>query len=113
MTKQAAAFILFIKSDLPKTTAVDMRNAIMPGQPFVQERVIGFQQSQDVLVFEQDTFQKEFRFLPKGLAEVVVKVRKEPQVWRAGIEVAQVKPLRREITDEILRPRVSEHPARL
>ena len=52
----------------------------MFGKPFVDERIICVQEVGHTPILAQDAFEKEFRFLPKGLPKIVIKVREQTHV---------------------------------
>ena len=82
-------------------------------EAFIQERVVRLQQIEDAAIFAQDAFEEEFRFLAKGLAQVVIEVGKESQIGRERFEIAQVEPLLGKIADQASRARVRQHPPHL
>ena len=100
-------------ADAAEVTAVDVRNAVVLRQPFVDERVVGAQQIQHAAILAEDAVEEQLGFLPERLTEIVVEVRKQSHVRRDRREVAQVQPLRGEVVHERARPRVGEHPPRL
>ena len=78
-------------------------------QPFVDKRVIRAQQVERAPILTQHAVEKELRFLPEGLTQIVVEIRKQTHIRRDRGEIAQVQPLRREVGDQRLRTSVRQH----
>ena len=57
--------------------AIDVRNAVMFGQAFVEESIVGFDQVEHAAVLAQNTLEKQLRLLPHRLPQVVVEIRKQ------------------------------------
>ena len=82
----------------------------MPGQTFVDERVVRVEQVHHAAVFAQDRFEQQLGFTPERLTQLAV----EHLRLRADIvELAKKQPLCGEIVDERLRASVGQHPPRL
>ena len=86
--------------------AVDVRDAVVLREPFVDEGVVGAQQVEHAPILAQNAVEEELGFLAERLPQVVVEGGEEPHVGRDRREIPQVQPLRREVVDERLRPRV-------
>jgi len=71
-------------------------------EPFVQPYMFRLQQFEHAAVFADDVTAKQFGFAAHRLAEIVVEVWKEPPVRRDGVEIAQVQPLRGEVSHQRL-----------
>src|SRR5439155_1559281 len=80
----------------PELAAVDVRNAVVPGQPFVDERVVGCQQIHHVAVFAHDAVEQELHFAPHRLAQRIVEVGIDQRQRAGALQAAQVQPLPRE-----------------
>ena len=113
LAKQPAAPAVFVQRDTPEAAAIHVRDAVMPGEPFVDERVIRPQQVEDAPILAQDAFEEQFRFLPKGLPKIVVEIRKQTHIRRDRREIAQVQPLRGEVAHQGLGTSVRQHPPHL
>ena len=89
--------------------AVDVGNAVVPRQPFVDEGVVGAQQIQDAAVLAQDALEQQLGLAPERLAQVVVEVRELVGVGQHAAHVAQVQPLAGEVRRRA--PRRADRPA--
>ena len=85
----------------------------MLGEPLVEERVVGLNEVQNHAVFPKERLEVEFRFTSKGFAEVVVEIGEEAKIWREGLQVPQVEPLRGEVLDQTAGTPIGQHPAHL
>ena len=86
--------------------ARDTFDAVVAGEPFVDERVVGVQQLEDVAVLADHAAEHEFGFLLERLAQVVVELA---AFGLRGGELPQMQPLGREVVDQRARLRVREH----
>ena len=59
----------------PEPAAVDVRDPVVPGEPFVDERVIRGQQIQDAAILVDDAVEQELDLAAKRLPQVVVEIR--------------------------------------
>src|SRR5258705_153242 len=82
-----ASLAALAKRPGPEGAAVDVRNAVMPRQPFVDEGVVRPQQIKDTVVFLDDALEEQLRFAPEGLPQVVVEVGEHPRVRALGGQV--------------------------
>ena len=101
LAQQPAARRIRVERDAAEAAAVHVRDAVVLGQPLVDERVVRAQQVEHAPVLAHHAFNEQLRLLPERLPQVVVEVRKEPHVRRDRVEVAQVQPLRREVGHQI------------
>ena len=101
------------KRDPAEVAAVHVRNAVVAGQPFVDEGVVGGQQVDHALIVAKLAGDEQLGLALERLPQVVVEHRERVHVGRGGLDVSQVEPLRREVADERGRPVVGEHPLRL
>ena len=79
----------------PEPAAINIRDAVVPGQPFVYERVIGGHQIQNAAVFPQDAFKEKLRFAAERLPEIVVEIGENDPCWVgncAGCATAAIGP---------------------
>ena len=90
MAENPPAVTLIVQRHPPKSASVDVRNLVMPGEPFVQERVTGIDEVEHAAVFAENVLKQELRLPPEGLPQVVVEVRKQAGIGCEGIEVAKV-----------------------
>ena len=63
--EQSAALIVIRKRDATEAAAVDAGNAVMPRQPFVDERVVGVQEIHDAAILADRARRQTVRF-PAG-----------------------------------------------
>ena len=63
------------KIHAPEPAAVDVRDPVMAGEPFVDERVIRGQQIQDAAVLMDDAVEQELDLAAKRVPQVVVEIR--------------------------------------
>ncbi len=113
LAEQAAAPAVVIERHATEAAAVDVRDAVMLREPFVDERVVGAQEIERASILAQDALEKELGLLPEGLPEIVVEVRKQPHVRRDRRKIPQLQPLRCEVGHQGSRTLVGEHPPHL
>ena len=93
-----------------KAAAIDVRDAVVLCQPFVDKGVVGIQQIDHAAVFADDAVEEHFRFPPEGLPKIVVEVAR----FRPGaLQFAKVKPLAGEVRGQRGGFRIGQHTARL
>ena len=80
LPEQAAALAVLRQRDAPEPIAVDVRNAVVPGEPLVEERVVGVEQVEHAAVFLDDALEEQLGLAAERLPQVVVEVGKQPQV---------------------------------
>ena len=61
--------------DAPELAAVDVRDAVVLGQPLVDERVVGRQQVDDAAILADDAVEQQLDFAAHRLAQRIVEVR--------------------------------------
>ena len=61
--------------DAPELAAVNIRDAVVLGQPLVDERVVRRQQVDDAAVLADDAVEQQLDFAPHGVAQRIVEVR--------------------------------------
>ena len=59
MTQQSAAPAVFLQRHAPEAAAIDVRDAVMLRQPFVDERVVRAQQVEHAAILAQDALEKQ------------------------------------------------------
>src|SRR4029077_20362191 len=69
MAKQSAA-VLVSDRDAPVLAAVDIRNAVVPRQALIHERVVGRQQLEDTPVVVKDALEEQLCFPLEPLAQI-------------------------------------------
>ena len=89
---------------------VNVGDAVVLREPFVDERVIGREQVQDAAVLVNDAAEEQLDLAPESFAQRAVEVRKQVHDGLAGLHAANVQPLPREVFDERLRALVGNHP---
>ena len=109
MPEEAAALRQVGQLDAPEPAAVDAGDAVVPGEPLVDEGVVGVEEVEHAAVVAQGAGEKQGRLVPECLDEVVVEVGIRHRVALDVLEVAQVQPLHGEVVDERPGPQVGEH----
>ena len=112
MPQQAGPPVVRIR-DAPVVAAVDARDAVVPRQAVVQERVVGRQQLQHAAVGAHLAVEEQLRFAPECFSEVVVERREERAVRGDGLQVPEIQPLSGEVGGQRAGARVVEHPQHL
>jgi hypothetical protein len=82
-------------------------------QPFIHERVIRCQQIHHAAIFVDDAGEEQFRLLPHGLPQIIVEVGKRVEIRSGGLQIAQEKPLLREVIDQGFGLLIRQHPLHL
>ena len=115
MAEDAAAALRHVRVErhAPEVAAVDVRDAVVPGEPLVDERVVGSEQIEDAAVVANEALDEELGLPQERLAQVLVELRKHQRVRHDAAQIAQVEPLAREVADELRRARIRQHPPRL
>ena len=101
------------KSHAPEPAAVDVRDPVVAGEPFVDERVVRGQQIQDAAVLVDDAVEQELDLAAKRVPQVVVEIRIDAGIRLHGVQRSQVQPLTREVLDQLRRLRIGHHPTHL
>ena len=102
--------LFLTKRDAPEPAAVHAGNAVMPREPFVDERVVGADEIQHAAIFTERARQKQPRLLFEGLQQAVVEVRIRIGIDDDLADAAEVQPLGGEVVDERARgARVGQH----
>ena len=89
---------------------MDIRNAVVLGQPFVHECVIRVEQVHDTSIPADDAFEEHLGFVLESLAQIIVEVLCRSFHLR---EFPQAEPLPREVGNQSLGLRIREHAPRL
>ena len=89
--------------------AGDLRDAVMLGQRFVQERIVRRQELQDAAVLPQDAVQEQLGFTHERGAHTLVEIAEQVHVRFLGFDVAQEQPLGGEVGHQGAAARVGEH----
>src|SRR5687767_11459497 len=109
MTEQPGAPARWSKGDTPEVTAADAGNAVVAGQPFVEERVVGAQEVERGAVLADDALHEQLGLALEGLPQRVVEIRKYFVDRTRTRKVAQVEPLSGKVRDEVVEPRIRDH----
>ena len=109
LTQQPAARTAGRKRDAPEIAPLHVGDAVVLGQPSVQERVIGGQQLEHAAVLTQDAVQKELRFPMEAASQRFVEIGKQELVRFLRFDVAEVQPLRGEVRHHRFRTRIRQH----
>ena len=112
---QQAPAVLIGERHPPEVASVDAGNSVVPGQLFVQERVVRRQQLHDAAVRLQLIVEEQLRFPHEGGPQVVVEPGKFPvRVRRQQPDVARLQPLAEKVVHQrCARARIGEHAPRL
>ncbi len=113
MSQQTAASAVLVKQHASKSTAVDMRDAIVFCEPLIQICVVCFQKFNHAAVFAHDALEKQLGFAPECLPQIIVKVGIQPGIWSDRIQISQVKPLGGKVADQRAGAFVGQHASRL
>ena len=101
------------KRDAPEVLALDVGNAVVRGQTFVDERVVGTQQIERAAILAHDALEEELGLTTERLPEGVVKIGEDALHRDDGVEVAKEQPLTGKVANEGLRSWIRHHPADL
>ena len=108
MTQQSPSLVVGILHP-PEVAASHVRHAVVPGQPSIDEGVIGRVQLEHTAIFSHQIVEEEFCFAPHRGSELLVEVGILPNVRLHLVEVLQSQPLRGKAGGEGRGPRVSHH----
>ena len=93
--------------------AVDVGDAVVARQPFVDERVVGGQQFEQAAILPHDAADEQLRFAAERAPQIVVELGKAPAIRLELRDVAQMQPLAGKVVHERRGPRVRQHPPHL
>src|SRR5262249_57707010 len=93
-----------------KLTVLDVVNAIVPSQSFVDKCVTRVQDIENAAILVKDRFEQQLGFTAEGLPQVLVKVA---GVRFCSLELFKVQPLAREIRNQGFGLRIGQHPSDL
>ncbi len=88
---------------------VNIRNAIVPGEPLIQESIVRGQQIHDIAILAHNAFKEQFRLAPETLPQLVIPVGIEHSIGRSRLQIPQVQQLIGEVFHESLRPGIGKH----
>ncbi len=97
----------------PELRAVDVWDAVVPGEAIVDEGVVGGQQIENAPILTNHAVEQQLGLTPERLPKVVVEVRKVVVVRDDILQVAQLQPLTGEVVDQRRRLGIGEHPLHL
>ena len=69
MTEQTAARMIGVERHPPEAVSVDAANAVVPRQPFVDERVVRAQQLEEAPVLADGALDEQLGLAPERLAQ--------------------------------------------
>ena len=101
------------QGDPAEPVADDARDAVVPGQPLVDEGVIGVEELEHAPVLAEDRLAEPLGLLEHGLAERLVEVGEQLRVGRDVLEAPGLEPLGGEVVHQGPGLLVAEHPADL
>ncbi len=108
LAEQARARVI-LQRHAAEVAARHVRDAVVPREPFVDERVVRRQQLADRPVLTHLAFEKQPRLLLERRPEVVVEGREPRRVRPDARHVAQIEPLLEEVADQRVGAPVREH----
>ena len=108
MSQHPAALVVGVGHP-PELPARDPGNAVVPGQPLVDERVVGPVEVEEAAVLLHEVREEQLGLAPHRAGEVLVVVREEVGVRADLVHVLQAEPLRREARAQRFGPGVGEH----
>ena len=110
LAQQALAHVLIgPQFDPTELRAVDAGDAVVPGEPLVDEGVIRRQQILHAAVFLDDAGEEQFDFAPERLAQRAVEIGEQVHHRLAGGDAADIQPLAGEVPHQRLRTRIGDH----
>ncbi len=110
LSQQAAAHVeLRAKLHAAEIAAVDVGDAVVLGQPLIQEGVVGGQQVGHGAIFVHDAVDEQLGLLAHGLAQVVVEIRELRGHRGLRRQSAQAQPLSGEVDHQLIGARVGQH----
>src|SRR5439155_5684854 len=101
--------VQIFKFEAAELITVNALDPIVLGQALIEESVVRTQQVDDAVILPQLTFDQEFGFLRKGLAQILVEIRKGRVIRRYPCDIAQEQPLAGEVRHKRLRARIGQH----
>src|SRR5439155_6658782 len=111
--QQPATLAVRSERHAPEAAAIDKRNPVVLRQALVEKSVVRLEQVKRAAVLAQNAIHEEFRLLAERLTKVIIKVRIQAHIRADRLQIAQPEPLSGEVTREIVRARIGEHPAGL
>ena len=112
MTEQPASRLIGI-GHATEVHAVHIRDAVVPGQAFVDEGVLRPQHVDKGTILSKLVFEKQLRLLPHRVTQAFVKRGVGGRVRCRVPELAQLQPLAGEVLDECAHSGTGEHEANL
>ncbi len=102
----------------PSTGRVTRRNslpvtpgdAVVPGQPLVQEGELAVEELEDAAILPHDGGDEHLGLAPHRRPQVVIEIRKLLAVGRGRLEGADLQPLSGEVLAQGRRARIRQHP---
>jgi hypothetical protein len=71
---------VWVQCNAAEMTPVDVRDPVMLRESLVEKGIIRVEQVEHTAVFPEHGFEMQFRFVAKGLAQVVVELGKKAKV---------------------------------
>ncbi len=82
LAQESASPAVFVERHAPEPASVYVRDPIVPGEAFIDERVVGPQQIERAAILVQNALDEQLGFLAQRLSKVVVEIGKQPHVRR-------------------------------
>jgi hypothetical protein len=95
--EQSAAWVRGIECDLPEMAAANVRDAVVPGEALVDERVVRVEQLNERAVLANDRVEQQLGLAAQRSPQVGVEARR---FGLDGGQVAKIQPLAGEVLDE-------------
>ena len=102
-----------VRRDPAELVAGDAGDPVVPGQPLVEERVVGVEEVGDRPVVVDDRGEEQLDLAGHRQAERLVEAGEPAPVGAGQLEVPGLEPLAGEVLDELPGLRVLEHPGDL
>ena len=112
MTEQPVPPVV-VPRHAPEVAAVDVVDAVVPGELLVEERVLRLEQLGDRAVFPHLALEEQLRLAHHGRAQGVVERREQPAVRLVRTDVAHLQPLADEVVHEAGGAAIVQHPSHL
>src|SRR5262249_31283028 len=94
-------------------SSANVWDAVMRGEPFVDEGVISRDQVEHAVIFANDRIEEHLDLSAERLPQALIKVREDHGIGLEFVRLSHLQPLKGKVRDERLRARVREHASHL
>ncbi len=108
MAEQAATWMVGIKRDAAEPLAVDVWDAVVTREPFVDKRVVRAQQVEQAPILADRALDEHLGFRPKRLAEVFIELGVLGGLSLLVVEITEPEPLAYEVVHQGTAPRIGQ-----